>query len=634
MAIPRFKQQAGYALILMVLGLMGVGGIVMAGFTQGAKKQVDHQKYLHNKRVLEEAKQALLQFAYNYPETNQLGPGRLPCADTDNDGTPNPLFGLCTQLGRLPWNQQNLNLYDIRDADGQRLWYAVSSNFATQTAGTVNSNSFGTITIRDQMGNFIYDASGGGDGVAAVIIAPGAATARNGVAQDRSIANGDDPFDTTADTDPGIVNPVNYLDQLFGIEDNAVFGQGTANGFVLGRVDDLAAGSILVNDQIAIITAEEVIEVAQRATLQTYQTAINDYRDNIRIGAPGFDAYPWLDDYATTDLTVYDADIGTRLGRVPSLFANYFAPTPGNPPAPVRSITSDVEMTGIQTLTVNGFVVPHPSDIGVISANAQIEFDNNGDLIITPVANGVTIDRYYWDERGTPDGWQECLPVVEGNEQDCNQDLANPGVPDSSVVPNVLETRVVRVRYVNNLTAGTPFTRALAGSAGTDPVYQAPEPASHARIALEYSEIFSDAIGVEYQYDDFYLSTFDDIESGGLNYRLQVTYYPVLPEWTLTNGWHDSMQMAYAAGFQPGPPAGPPGSWSCTTGVDCLSVSNIGGIVDNKIMVLTLAADHNFIDEDADGFIDDLVDIFDVENDDADDDFDNRAGNDQILVVR
>ena len=236
MAIPRFKQQAGYALILMVLGLMGVGGIVMAGFTQGAKKQVDHQKYLHNKRVLEEAKQALLQFAYNYPETNQLGPGRLPCADTDNDGTPNPLFGLCTQLGRLPWNQQNLNLYDIRDADGQRLWYAVSSNFATQTAGTVNSNSFGTITIRDQMGNFIYDASGGGDGVAAVIIAPGAATARNGVAQDRSIANGDDPFDTTADTDPGIVNPVNYLDQLFGIEDNAVFGQGTANGFVLGRV--------------------------------------------------------------------------------------------------------------------------------------------------------------------------------------------------------------------------------------------------------------------------------------------------------------------------------------------------------------------------------------------------------------
>jgi len=60
--------QSGYALILMVVGLMGIGGVVIAGFTQGAKQDTEHQRYLHNQRVLREAKQALLQYAYNYPQ--------------------------------------------------------------------------------------------------------------------------------------------------------------------------------------------------------------------------------------------------------------------------------------------------------------------------------------------------------------------------------------------------------------------------------------------------------------------------------------------------------------------------------------------------------------------------------------
>jgi len=86
---------------------MGIGGVVIAGFTQDAKQKVDHEKYLHNKRVLAEAKQALLQFAYNYPTTNQRCPGRLPCADTDNDGTPDTAIGPCRQMGRKHWAQTN-----------------------------------------------------------------------------------------------------------------------------------------------------------------------------------------------------------------------------------------------------------------------------------------------------------------------------------------------------------------------------------------------------------------------------------------------------------------------------------------------------------------------------------------------
>jgi len=209
-------RQSGYALILMVLALMGVGGIVIAGYTQEAKTDTEHQRYLHNERMLREAKQALLQYAYNYPVANDLGPGRLPNADTDNDGVAD---GGST-FGRLPWAQQNLNLYDIRDADGQRLWYAVSSSFRPQAA-VVNSDTSGTITLRDQSGNIIFDGSNAAGtrqyGIAAVIIAPGAP-----INQDRSVANGDDPFDYTegdnndVDTDPGIIDPANYLDLVAG----------------------------------------------------------------------------------------------------------------------------------------------------------------------------------------------------------------------------------------------------------------------------------------------------------------------------------------------------------------------------------------------------------------------------------
>jgi len=82
------KYQGGVVLIIFMLGLMGIGGFLLVGYSQGILKQVEVSKTQHNTRVLNEAKQALLQFAYNYPvlSTPSIGPGRLPNADTDNDG--------------------------------------------------------------------------------------------------------------------------------------------------------------------------------------------------------------------------------------------------------------------------------------------------------------------------------------------------------------------------------------------------------------------------------------------------------------------------------------------------------------------------------------------------------------------
>ncbi|HEY5739648.1 MAG TPA: hypothetical protein VIW27_07970, partial [Gammaproteobacteria bacterium] len=61
-------SQSGYALLLVLLVLMGAGGVVLAGFTQQVKHEAERQRYEHNQRVLREAKQALLVYAYRYPD--------------------------------------------------------------------------------------------------------------------------------------------------------------------------------------------------------------------------------------------------------------------------------------------------------------------------------------------------------------------------------------------------------------------------------------------------------------------------------------------------------------------------------------------------------------------------------------
>ena len=324
-----YKNQAGYMLILMLVVLMGIGGVVAAGFTQGVKQQADHERYLHNQRVLREAKQALLQYAYNYPQFNGEGPGRLPCPDTDNDGNPGdagPLdLAICESVGRFPWKDSGMQFYDARDASNERLWYAVSDNFFNLGGGPViNSNSTGTITIHDQAGVRLYDGSVAG--IAAIIIAPGPAIERNGVMQNRA-----------ADVN----DPTHYLD-VFGALDNADFtNTSPVDGFVLGPIDDRAADSIIVNDQMILVTAEEIIAVAEKATLQAYRQAMIAYSDRIAgdVGAPPAPwtrYYPWLFNYNVANIDDYPSDpvfateranfLGNA-GRIPSIYTDYFTET-------------------------------------------------------------------------------------------------------------------------------------------------------------------------------------------------------------------------------------------------------------------------------------------------------------------
>src|SRR6185295_4229955 len=107
-----------------------------------------------------------------------------PCPDITNTGTAG---GSCsngggTTIGRLPW--KTLGLPDLRDASGERLWYAVTDSFKNNPAvGTLNSDSRGGITVRDRNGNVVNDGTDVGtftrSGAIAIIIAPGGILRRN-----------------------------------------------------------------------------------------------------------------------------------------------------------------------------------------------------------------------------------------------------------------------------------------------------------------------------------------------------------------------------------------------------------------------------------------------------------------------
>jgi len=698
------EYQSGFALLIFVVVLMGIGGFVLVGYGQSLLKEAEVKKFDHNTRVLKEAKQALLQFAYNYPVTNGNGPGRLPCADTDNDGTPNVAFGPCTTLGRLPWNQQNLNLYDIRDASGQRLWYAVSNNFATQTASGLNSDEFGTITLRDQSGSIIYNGAHPGDpakyGVAAIIIAPGEITARNGVTQNRSIANADSPFDTTADTDPGIILASNYLDLAFGTEDNANFTQDSAtDGFILGPVNNQSSDA--VNDQFIVITAAEVIEVAEKAVLQAYQTALRAYDQRIDSDVATGAHYPWLYNYdvyyygaaplptdreldeypANSNFATEKANSLGSSGRIPSIFTPYFTETDSQP------IESHLGISLVLDYPISPFTVGFdqafdkcPSNPAIDCSSGALDFDG-GPTGVPPIIHAISlissdpltavtfaniepdvfsandgrltaavttaetfsVVKYFWDEEPSGNGWVECQGGAD-QIADCNRDSSGNPDPGGS---NNTPSQILRVRLDVDLNGVIDFGMNYVTPPAVT-VNNAADINQHSNITATFTGANLDdttlPITLSYIYDSNYDSTFDNQANGtlsladllqpaGSSLALTLRYYPELPDWAFGDGWHDSVQMAYANNLRPDI------ALNCIEGVlppnNCLTIKNMSGNTDNKISILIIAGQHDWNDGAVDGLANDVGDVFDFENDDLDDVFDVRAvsGNDRILVM-
>ena len=265
-------QRGSVLLVLLALLLLACTSLLTAALPALERSQ---QQAEVNAKVLAQAKAGLIAYALtagsrkncstNAPDCER--PGDLPCPDASADNTPASngsaanacgnaagSTGQSARLGRLPWKK--LGLPDLRDAHGQRLWYAVSSNYKNNNRiRALNSDTgLGTISLRNSQGSLIFDGSNPNNnfsGLVAVIIAPGQAiTRQDGHPQDRSNNAASEYLDTAS---------------LGGIvEDNAGFIDGSASdGFIQGPIKD-SQGRIVSNDQLVFITYDEIMPLIER----------------------------------------------------------------------------------------------------------------------------------------------------------------------------------------------------------------------------------------------------------------------------------------------------------------------------------------------------------------------------------
>lgn len=309
------KQRGAVLMVMLVIMVMGIAAILI-GSLSSAALQIERDRV--TAAVLAQARDALIGYAASVRFAGGAErPGDLPCPDTNNDGLAEASCGNASgstgqvlRLGRLPW--KTLGLADLRDGSGERLWYAVSNNFkrATRTA-LLNSDTPGTITVRDSSGNVLNNGSTA-SGAVAVIIAPGDALQRTDktALQDRSAG--------------GINVPENYLDIANG-EDNANFADGSAtNGFIQGKAKD-SNGRIILNDQLLAITQDNIMRPIQMRVAGEARLCLADYAAQ----AQNQGLYPWAAKLNGSTVPSYADVSGTLFGRLPDTFTDTVASSGG-----------------------------------------------------------------------------------------------------------------------------------------------------------------------------------------------------------------------------------------------------------------------------------------------------------------
>jgi hypothetical protein len=210
------QLQRGAAVLILLAMIVLAGGVVLMGALANANPQLARDKITAT--ALAQAKEALLGWA----ASNSGLPGQLPCPeDTALIGTAGEgaALGVCAPpvTGRLPW--RTLGLPEIRDGNGDQLWYALSAGFR---AAPINSATPAQLTL-----------DGIPNSAVAILFSPGAAL------------NGQLRPAPTAAAPP---DPTRYLDLLNSGGGNAFASSGPVATF---------------NDKLAVLAQAELMRVVE-----------------------------------------------------------------------------------------------------------------------------------------------------------------------------------------------------------------------------------------------------------------------------------------------------------------------------------------------------------------------------------
>jgi len=301
-------KQKGAALIIIAVIFALAATAFFVSQLDAAGEKIERDK--RTVAALAEAKAALIGHAVGVnllPAGAGRRPGDLPCPDNyplghANEGTSgSTLSTTCNAnaIGRLPW--KTLGISDLRDGNGERLWYAVSSTFKNSTrTGTLNSDTNGTITVRDTFGAIINNGSNSSAAIA-VVIAPGNPLQRqDGLVQNRSTAN----YNIAS----------HYLDNITAGEDNSNFVDGGTNGFINGIIKD-ASQQVIVNDSLIVIGQNDLMPLLEKRVANEVLYCLKDYA---LTNPGGINRHPWSTNGAGAYTSFADS-ADDRFGRIPDI---------------------------------------------------------------------------------------------------------------------------------------------------------------------------------------------------------------------------------------------------------------------------------------------------------------------------
>ncbi len=283
-------KQKGAVVILMafIIGL-GVLAYLLHAFDPARLRLEQDKKTM---QTLNEAKQALIAWSVSH----QYTPGQMPWPDRHldpliYDGSSDcvtTVFQYSYLLGQLPSQSDTspcldpnngLNVYlglstypslgqEFHDAQGNRLWYAVSRNLvrdhATSTNPVINPNisTYSWLQVLDRNGNLVSDR------VAAVILAPGDALAgqnRTGAADASQFLDG---FQIGA----AVFNNRGYATD----DEDFIIGDDSRN---VSATDLTFVQPYNFNDKLVYITIDELMAALEKRVGEQVRASLKTYKD-------------------------------------------------------------------------------------------------------------------------------------------------------------------------------------------------------------------------------------------------------------------------------------------------------------------------------------------------------------------
>ena len=290
----QITKQKGAVLILMafIIGL-GVLAYMLHAF-DSARLRLEQDKKTY--QTLNEAKQALIAWSVSHLYT----PGQMPWPDRHldpgiYDGSSDcatTAFQYSNLLGQLPSlpdtspcldKNNGLSVYagfstypslgqDFRDAQGNRLWYAVSRNLVRKydapvsdpiiNPNIINAPTYSWLQVLDRNGNLVSDR------VAAVILAPG--DALDG--QNRAGAADASQFLDGFQIGAAVFNNRGYATD----DEDFIMGDDSRN---VSATDPTFVQPYNFNDKLVYITIDELMAALEKRVGEQVRTSLKTYQD-------------------------------------------------------------------------------------------------------------------------------------------------------------------------------------------------------------------------------------------------------------------------------------------------------------------------------------------------------------------